>query len=343
MECDRLTTYYSLFGGIDLPCPNWSPMRRRLASGETGQRKTTKSKEEELMMRKVAIAVLAVAVVFGMSIGVMADDGHEATIEQDGTNLDAMIEQTGESHEATITQDGNLWGLDDGTHDPGWEAATFSWIDQAGSDNEAIINSSSGGGNSALFLRINQDGNENFAEINRNYDRHGANSWSEIDQMGDENEATIDSYLSAYPWSISSAVSIYQDGDENKADVFSGGDTKNLGGSDADLVQEGNKNTIELVQTEADAWVEQEGDENEFVGFNGDAKTDTAVQTDSVFTGQQTGNRNVIGLHQGGDDVASIDQVGNDNKALLYQGEEGSHDATIDQDGDDNEAEVIQN
>ena len=320
-------------------------------------------------MRKLFIGILAIAVVFGMSMGVMADEGHEATIDQDGTNLDAMIEQTGESHEATITQDGNLWGLDHGTHDPGWEAATFSWIDQAGSDNEAIINSSSGGGNSALFLRINQDGNENFAEIDRNYDIHGDNSWSEIDQMGDENEATIDSYLSAYPWSISSAVSIYQDGDKNKADVFSGGETQNLGGSDADLVQEGNRNIIELVQTEANAWIKQdgddnlfrlehntefpaqndskvfftqEGDENKFVGFDGEEKTDWAVQTDSVFAGQQTGDRNVIGLHQGGNDSAEINQIGNDNTALLWQSEDAGHSSDINQEGYENTAEVIQ-
>ena len=45
--------------------------------------KPPKSKEEELKMRKVAIALLAVAVVFGMSMGVMA--GNEAEIEQEGT------------------------------------------------------------------------------------------------------------------------------------------------------------------------------------------------------------------------------------------------------------------
>ena len=201
------------------------------------------------MMRKIAITLLAVAIVFGMSMGAMA--GNEATIEQDGTDLDARIEQVGTENIAEIIES----GLGYSTHDD-WLANSL--VEQEGTAKEASIDVDGDSGNNTVYTRIDQSGEENFADIERHFSAgNGVSTTAEIIQDGYDNSATV------YDTTHAGTVFIDQEGDQNEADVTSYGP----GTNHSYLVQEGNYNTINLEQ-DPDGWntndatLEQFGDNN---------------------------------------------------------------------------------
>ena len=200
-------------------------------------------------MRKVAIAVLAVAVVFGMSMGVMA--GNEATIEQDVVdNSVAYIHQTGSNLEGTIIQGyAGEWGITQegeghtadilSTGYTGWNnPAVDSFVDQEGEDHTAVIdwaNSHFTGGYS--IVKVEQEGTNQYADVR--VDNPDPDVEIYVDQLDEDNVANVDVHGTKDHF-----VDIVQDGYDNSALV-----SQRVTG-EAEISQIGDENKAEIIQTD---------------------------------------------------------------------------------------------
>lgn len=330
-------------------------------------------------MRKLGIMILAVALVVGMSFGVMAEDGFESDIEQIGSENTAKASQKGDAtktNEVNVFQDGDLneTYIIQGS-------LTKTDVDQIGDQNQIDVNVGSN-----QWTVIDQDGNWNDAIVNapmghsawdsQRQNKHGthllqqgnnneftafvklSNSYSK--QIGHQNEIVLDQSGNSI-----AAAYITQEGNYNYTDITQhGGDQAFILQRNEDIGNDGNvarleqfggsQFTSEEIETthflyqESTSTFAQLGDGNRLAGVNksGDSLVltpyEAAEQNSSAFNGYQDGNNNVIGLYQGGDDDALITQDGNRNEALLYQGDNVGHTTDIIQSGNDNDAEVIQ-
>ena len=200
-------------------------------------------------MRKLFIGILAVAVVFGMSIGVMA--GNVADVEQTGDDHWANVAQYGLGNRGFVEQ--GEFGSEPGAE--GWAK-----IDQIGNNNFADITQGGGEFIPGSYSLIEQEGNNNWAM--QTHDVYGDElRVADIFQDGDDNWAKQEQshtggggYTKLY---------IEQLGDDNTALQIQSGSTGNKWGN---IAQDGNDNYASMYQTgiDGEAWanVDQDGDDN---------------------------------------------------------------------------------
>ena len=286
---------------------------------------------------------------------IQTGDDNIADIVQPFRNARGEIIQEGDSNEAEMYQ-----YYKKSKHN--FDKRVDGLIDQLGNDNTALIDQSmnSFGFSEAL---ITQFGNENLAEIDQeqgNGDFYGEDSTAgeiaQIIQLGNNNEGIIDqdglnneayivqgSFLSNYGlladvdenMASNNVASVMQDGNTNLAGVVQWGSN-----NEVDLEQYGNENEARIGQFGNNNMVKGVNETNDGLVF---ANSKPAKQFNgATFTGLQIGDDNKIGLRQGKDDSAIVNQNGDSNEALVYQFGGQPNTTTIDQDGNGNFSEVIQ-
>ena len=146
-------------------------------------------------------------------------------------------------------------------------------------------------------------------------------------------------------------VSIDQIGNNNKAKMMQLGDNNSF-----KLNQSGDGNEVGYfagnLEPSRNAYFTQDGDNNKVAGVYKNTNNDLAFwesQDAEQFNGAtlsyesyQAGNLNKIGLRQGMDDMATIQQDGIGNEALLYQYGADRNVANMMQFGNNNTSQVVQ-
>jgi len=264
-----------------------------------------------------------------------------SSLTQEGTDNWAYLYLAfGDNNEATVVQENadNVayviqgWGEGDVPNDVvNYNSASIS---QFSSNNDGRIFQYNGDNNTATVTQ--QNGNSNNGQISQGYlwtvhdvDISEANfNIANINQAGDMNNATV-----------------MQLGDQNVFDLAQNG-SGNIVGEEGRVASGAN-------------WFRQDGNFNEFAGVTnsgGELSFDmsiSAVQNNGAtldydtegITGYygsfQRGDFNQIGLMQGENDWALIQQLGSSNLTLLYQNG-GANESTVLQHGNNNTSEVIQ-
>jgi hypothetical protein len=146
-------------------------------------------------------------------------------------------------------------------------------------------------------------------------------------------------------------VSINQTGNENKAKMMQLGDNNLF-----KLTQNGDGNEVGYfagsLEPSRNAYFTQDGNNNKFAGVYINANNDLsfwesqdAEQNNGAtldYQSYQKGDYNTIGLRQGMDDWALIQQDGIGNVGLLYQYGADQNQATMIQDGNYNTSQIVQ-
>lgn len=269
----------------------------------------------------------------------IAGSDNKGSVEQLGGNNSGNVMQMGNNNKGDVYQKGNL---NEGHIYAGWEGSWWSSykvtgsnnvasVDQIGNDNWAGI-WSLGDGNTSY---IDQTGNNNMARLSQGYNYNGIigvpkvypvhNNVNNAIQNGDDN-----------------SVRNFQFGDGNIFKLEQNNDKNTVGGRSWNNPPGGNYRA---------EYFQQYGDDNRFAGvvknhankirfnqnFNAVQDGDATLDAASI----QDGNLNDIGLMQGQDDWALIQQFGDSNDALLWQ-DGADHSATIIQTGNGNAASTVQ-
>lgn len=243
--------------------------------------------------------------------------GAEAGIDQNGTENQVNLKQAGPNDagdgvamSAGITQDGDynkVGGYSDydgvayqknGTSFPN-DLNTLD-VYQAGSYNKAGVWQEH-----HAEADIDQDGNWNEARVYQQAAPAGGDlGYAKVDQSGDYNDADVNQVGEGH------YVDLGQDGDSNIADIDQYG---------------GNGNRAMFSQSDdAEAYVNQNGNDNAIVGVGSDISGGTYAQGNSL-------NGSYL----------DVDQLGDGNVLFLDQNNGGT--ATVMQDGLTNTATVVQN
>ena len=195
-------------------------------------------------------------------------------------------------------------------------------VKQVGDNNETHIVQISTGAQD--FTKVEQYGSYNQTEViqegGTTTDKHhsvtiiqdGALNRAFVKQFDEENTAEIS-----------------QKGGNNLFRLKQSGNQNILGYSGNSFIQDGNSNKLAGI------------DNKDGLFFNEDGyalQEDGATLDAASF---QKGDNNVIGLHQGADDIGLIQQFGNGNETLLWQGGGGNY-AKIQQYGSGNSVALLQ-
>lgn len=240
-------------------------------------------------MKKVGILVLALALVVGMSFGVIADNF--ADIEQSSNDKDnsasaeAYLEQIGSGNETFLDQK-------TGSNTSGWP--TFADITQDGDGNHADIIQSHSTSSTVHYLYLDQIGDDNEAILKQT----GRSSGDiDIDQLGDRNLIRLEQSLD---YSEDSNFNMVQDGNDNMV-VGVGKNQYGMWLKDWDNAS----------QAGSDFVGSQIGDDNK-IGLNQGNNSSAVVD--------QIGNDNKVLLWQGdGGHIANVEQDGNNNISEVVQ------------------------
>ena len=244
-------------------------------------------------------------------------------------NVGTVVQNGSDNFAAVIQGYGRVGNPDDEVNDN--TASISQWT----SDNDARIFQFGGDHNEAYITQ--NGGNDNNAQVSQGYlwEVHGL-----VPVDGYYNEARMN-----------------QDGASNNATVMQLGENNIF-----ELNQFGNENYVGQKGQVQDGnqWFLQQGDGNRFRGVsenNGELSYDWTIFAeqnngatldndtegiDGYYGSFQNGDDNRIGLRQGMDDWALIQQLGNSNTALLYQFGVDRNEATILQNGNSNQASVFQ-
>ena len=225
-------------------------------------------------MRKLFIGILAIAVVFGMSMGVMA--GNEATIDQDGLDLQADVGQEGDRNIIELIQDGDAN-----------DSLANAILSQYGTENEAYVEQEHDNFGVGVRARIDQDGIGNLVNVNQTF-----NSNLEIWQDGNNNEAQVNITQDHSAWKNQDFIATYlnQEGDGNIYEA-----EKNVGTSWSEQIGDDNEVYINQVTSgqPGNLDIYQEGDRN--------VVNATQLGTEHTADLNQTGNDDRIVLTQDGE------------------------------------------
>ncbi|MBL1215046.1 MAG: hypothetical protein HND52_16910 [Ignavibacteriae bacterium] len=266
---------------------------------------------------------------YGQTSTDMDANSNLATVDQDGAgNIIGEFIQVGDNNIGNFTQNGNG---NKGYIYQGWAYGFWG---------ETPITSALASYNSTVD--ISQVNDNNDARV---WQYGGDNNTTNINQTGLSNTASISqgfiyedgAYNYTYPVfnTQDNFVAIDQLGDDNVAKTMQLGD-----GNQFTLTQNGAGNILgydpaaTALVDKRNAYFEQDGDDNIFVGTQNDGAT---LKHESF----QAGNNNDIDLIQNQGDVALIQQTGDLNTANVYQYGVGN-DASVFQTGDNNTANVTQ-
>jgi len=271
-------------------------------------------------MRKVAIVVLAVAIVFGMSMGVMAENNDEfennADIFQYGSSNFANIEQAFDNREGR-DEVGDLEAL----------------IRQEGYENFAQQMMTSGA-EADFEIKTWGSGNEAFQTLTDNYNPGGTEAT--IFQDGHDNLAfqeVAQPGNTVYAYQEGIANTVLQDISEGQA-------------SEQRAWQYGNENHIS--QTDTGQYnlseIRQEGFDNTAVTVQsgGDWKANI---TNETFIEQEGSGNYAMTDQSGVENMATISQFGAENSATIIQDNNNLdevNNASLYQEGNDNDASITQ-
>ena len=262
-------------------------------------------------------------------------DNNLADFLQVGSNNDGLIGQNGSGNKAYAYQGwaGNWWGFG-GVLANLFTNNSTATIEQINNNNTGAIWQYGGNNNEANIL---QDGNNNTASIAQGfiyndyaYDftypvYNTQNNYASIDQLGNSNTAKL-----------------FQLGNGNLFKLTQNGDGNSVG-------YDPSASGLLLVRN---AYFAQDGNHNKFAGVWKSANNDLVFWEDHVaeqFNGAtldaesyQKGDYNKIGLRQGQDDWALIQQDGIGNEGLLYQYGVDQNQATMLQFGNYNSSQIVQ-
>jgi len=226
-------------------------------------------------------------------------------------------------------------------------AQNSSTVEQNGGNNTADVEQKLNGHNGKLEAKVKSTGDDNSVDI----DQKSGNATdadfalADVKQVGDENSATIDQNRRR-----KTNARLDQLGNVNTAEVFQGPGDDLEGYNDQRATQEGDNNTLRVVQTRnPNNLSENTGNSFEKVGVD------------------QIGDNNFAEIIQGADNgggvfgnEARLKQDGNDNTANMRQGGSGfpagsansnfqdaqqtgnGHDLTTQQTGKENDIEILQ-
>ena len=170
-------------------------------------------------MRRLFIGILAVAVVFGMSMGVMAGDY--------GPNID--VDQPGDQNYAEVIDNATDIRPDSSIN-----------LVQSGFSNWAEVESEEG---ADTWMDLSQSGNNNYMDVSS---RHVGYTDVIVDQWGNDNSANVTAE------SNRAHIVVHQGGFNNAANIYSDDASDSL----ATIGQYGNNNSASI--TQQDFWNDEE-------------------------------------------------------------------------------------
>lgn len=292
-------------------------------------------------MKRLVSVLVAVFFMTGMVVAqntsttTQTGDGNNATVDQQGSDHESIIEQ--QAHSSGDLDDGNTVVVNQNSginnfsdvlqgNAPALNAETY--VDQVGSNNDFSIKQA-GGSN---WADIDQEGNGNIignyknysgraVQINGNVIGQADKNFLEVDQLGDNNKLGVwqDHYADA---------KIEQNGNLNETNVKQ---TSAKYGelNEADVEINGNENITEVYQ---------EGDGND---ANMQVGHPSYVSSENNITITQDGNNNKATYsHQLGDEnEVVIDQFGNSNESEITLENGSENVVSYDVDGTGNYAD----
>lgn len=299
----------------------------------------------------------------GMQQGFWADyetvdaNWNDASLTQTGNSNFGSLEQYGGSNsvngnEAYLTQNGN------GNTAYGYEGWAYSgWGETWTTSHLKSYNS---------IINISQINNDNFVGV---WQYGGNRNDVTISQDGNDNLAQVaqgfiytdGAYTFSHPVynTVDNMAKITQVGDNNFGKLFQLGDNNSFKLSQGNGSSLGYDVTASGLVASRNAYFDQDGNNNQFAGVyksgnnisfwgSQDAEQINGAKLYAVeegITGYygsfQKGDGNIIGLRQYNDN-ALMQQLGNNNTAILWQQGVAVHEATILQDGNSNNADVLQ-
>ncbi len=255
--------------------------------------------------------------------------GNYSSVGQWGNNNDGFSLQQGDENTTYIFQgwEGTWWG------GPAlYSTNSIVDVKQYQNGNETNV-WQYGGNNNKVY--VTQDGMDNLVSVTQgwiytdlNYDftapkYNTKNNYTAIKQTGSENKAKM------MQIGDNNLFKLTQSGDGNEVGYFAGS-----------------------LQPARNAYFTQDGNHNKFVGVYINANNDLSLwegHDAEQFNGAtldigsfQKGDYNNIGLRQGRDDWALIQQDGNSNTGLLYQYGTDRNLATMIQNGSTNTSQIVQ-
>ncbi len=270
----------------------------------------------------------------------MYANNNDASVVQTGNSNFSNVGQWGNNNEATSVQDGNS---NDVYIYQGWEGSWWNGPKLYATNSKVDIEQHKNGNSARVWqyggnnnkINILQNGNDNLVSITQ--------GWIYTDLNYDFTAPVLNTK--------NNNVLIDQIGNSNKAKMMQLGDNNLF-----KLTQTGNDNSLGYfagsLQPSRNAYFTQDGDKNIVAGVhknpsdklsfweNHDAEQFNGATLS--YESYQAGDLNVIGLRQGKDDFAIIQQDGIGNEALLWQQGSNQNVATMMQFGNNNSASIVQ-